>query len=271
MDEGTGTVNGNAIHGGKMAWVVLAWVMAAATGGCVSIPYNGKKVYKTPTVTTQTVRAEGVLDFHPEVERKGDVVRLRMVADGMFVEETTTIRRYKVEKLKMGVGLCPGWADYPINDEERKTVTVDGTCSATVCMVMLPITGNLVGLGTPTASGLLIEPFLPAREQFHPFRQSAFVGFGKCKVGEEEGAEKPKITRRTVKKMQSVEQIPLWFDSEPKFWKDSVQDGDALVLRGVEAGRHKGMLYIKSVPTGHLYEKELKKMAWGAIDVEIPE
>ena len=260
MRERSRTVNSNAKHGGKMAWVVMAWVMVVAMGGCVSIPCDGKKVYKTPTVTTRTVGTEGELGFHPEVERKGDAVRLRMVADGMFVEETTTTRKCKVQAQKLAVGVLPGFADDP---------------SYVIPALIFVGTYNAVLLGIPTLSGLLVEPFLPAREskaiRMGEFRRMSLAGFSKYSQGETETVEAPEISRRTVKKTQSVGEIALWFDAEPQFWKGSEQKGDTLVLRGVEAGRHKGKLYIKSVPAGHAYEKELKKMEWVPIDVTISE
>ncbi|MBP5787313.1 MAG: hypothetical protein J6Y19_05820 [Kiritimatiellae bacterium] len=250
----------NEKHAGKTVCAIMAGAMVAASSGCVVIPCDGAKVYKTPTVTTKTVGTEGEMGFHPDVKRSGNVVRLRMVADGMFVEETTRIRRCKVQAQRLAVGLFPGFADDP---------------DAVIPALIFLGTYNAVLLGFPTLSGLMVEPFLPARQSgkisMGDFRRMALVGCSRYSQGEKEAVEPPEITRRSVHKTQSVGEISFWFDAEPKFWGTSAQDGDTLVLRGVEAGRHTGKLYIKSVPVGHFYEKELKRMEWVAIDVDIPE
>ena len=259
-------------NGGKMTWpMVVAGLLSVVLSGCISVPIGTLKeeYYGSPRVTTRTIDTEGKLMFHADVDRKGNVVRLRLMVDGTFVEETTTTRTYAVQKQKLAVGVCPGFA---YGDQTWRCREVNEWMGGSVVGIFFLFMNCNVGyLGTPTLSGLFVEPFLPARDHFSFFRQGAFVGFSKYKQGNASVLKEPKVTRQTVEKTKAVDGIALWFDADPQFWESTVQQGDTLVLRGVEAGRHEGKLYIKSVPAGHVYEKELKKMAWEAIDVEIPE
>ena len=267
--------------GGKRTGpMVAAGLLAVFLCGCISVPIgDNKKQDGPPETTTRLVGMEGKPEFHPDVQRDGDVVQLRLMVAGTFVEETTTTRTYKVQKQKLAVGVWPGLAGDP---------ATPGMMLVGYPLALVVVCGcyNALLLGTPTLSGLLVEPFLPARDVHSlqrqlldpktmvtdcPFRQMALVGFSKFKQGSESVEKKSKSSRRTVAKSLPVQQIALWFDAEPKFWESSAQEKDTLVLRGVEAGRHEGKLYVKSVPAGHLYEKELKKMEWVPIDVAIPE
>lgn len=261
---------------GRCVQAALTLAVAWGLWGCVAFPVGGgEKTYDDSPSLTQpylqrehgggTVLRPESVEYYPEATREGDTVRIRLVAEGRFTAERTENRRFTVTpEEKMAVGLVPGMASLP----ERKVV--GGT--------VLAAWYNVLFLGTPTLSGLFIEPFLPpiaydARGAGNTFRRSALFGFHRYKMGGHSGKEAPETIRGPVDATkQPVLGATFSFRAEKPFWKQMEMDESGVSLYGVEPGAHVGLLRLETLPADHTMRDDLEAWKGGRwIEVAIPE
>lgn len=148
---------------------VAAVTFCMAHAGCVSFSIgDSNATTQTVSVTRSVARdaANEIEEVEPVVRRVQDAVTVRFNLHGAFVEEEcseTTVRHKGVQML--AAGFFPGSACY-----EGPGVQVGAAVRS--------VWYNILFLGLPTVSGLLVEPFVPAGpDDGSAFSQSAIIGF----------------------------------------------------------------------------------------------